>query len=298
MNEPNVSLPFFAYGVFKPGQLSFLQISECVAQIRTDLQIPGELRLRDGLPLFVPGEPDQFVKGSLIVFKDGKTKDAYARIADLEPKHQYWWKVMKFGGDEANVLVGRSPMKGSSPCDEEWNGWTDPFFCSALDVVDETLKANAEFKWDLKPLFRLQMAYLLLWSSIERYASLRYGFGDKPTPKIDRLADEPAFIARLSEIVTEKRTVLRADDFNDKTSLDPAEPLKSIRYYYQVRSNVTHRGKAAPVDHETVRESLSELLPIFIGMLTAARKESESAIREEITANKVSPSASCLLRQS
>lgn len=167
MDKPdNVSLPFFAYGVFKPGQLSFLQISDCVAQIRTDLQTPGELRLRDGLPLFVPAASGPFVKGSLIVFEDGKTELAYQRIAGLEPHHQYSWKVMKFGGDEANVLVGRSPQKGSSQCDEEWDGWTDPFFGPALDVVEETLKANAGFEWDLKPLFRLQMAYLLLWSSI------------------------------------------------------------------------------------------------------------------------------------
>jgi hypothetical protein len=288
MNQPeNLSLPFLAYGVFKPGQLSFLQIADCVAGIRPDLRIPGQLRLRDGLPLFDPEGAGQFVRGSLIAFEEGKTELAYLRIAGLEPHHQYSWRVMKIGENDANVLIGRSPKKGSSPCDEEWDGWTDPFFGPALEVVEETLRSNQEFDWDLKPLFRLQMAYLLLWSSIERYASLRYGFGDEPMPKIKQLATETAFITGLSQNVSEKRVVLRADDFKNKRSLDPSYPDKSIQYYYQVRANVTHRGKSVPVDHETVLESLSELLPIFRGMLAAARKESEAIIREATVMEKL-----------
>ena len=52
-----------------------------------------------------------------------------------------------------------------------WNGWDDPLFTSALDVVKETLHSQTQFDWDLKPLFRLQMAYLLLWSG---YRAIRF----------------------------------------------------------------------------------------------------------------------------
>lgn len=97
-------------------------------------------------------------------------------------------------GTPANVLVGRYPKKDSCACeDAEWYGWNDPLFTAALDVVEETLESQ-NFEWNLKPLFRLQMAYLLLWSSIERYVSLRYHLGDRVTEKVGHLANEAAFV--------------------------------------------------------------------------------------------------------
>lgn len=68
MKEPqNIALPFFAYGVFKPGQLSFLQIREFVKEFRDTVSIPGALRLRDGFPLLDREDHQQHVKGSLIM---------------------------------------------------------------------------------------------------------------------------------------------------------------------------------------------------------------------------------------
>ena len=106
----------------------------------------------------------------------------------MEPDRHYRWHQAPVEGTPANVLVGRSPEKGSVPCEDgEWNGWDDPLFTAALNVVEETLRSQT-FDWNLKPLFRLQMAYLLLWSSIERYVSLRYHLGDRVTEKVGQLA--------------------------------------------------------------------------------------------------------------
>ena len=156
--------------------------------------------------------------------------------------------------------------------DEEWNGWKDPLFTVALDVVEETLTSNA-FQWDLKPLFRLQMAYLLLWSSIERYVSLRYHLGDKVMEKVRQLACEPAFAEGLLQHVKERREVYRADRPGEREVLDPQSPAKALDYYYQVRSNMTHRGKGAVWDHERVMQSLTELLPIVREVLKAAERD-------------------------
>ena len=46
-----------------------------------------------------------------------------------------------------------------------------------------------------------------------------------------------------------------------------------MQYYYQVRSNITHRGKGVAQDYELLRDSLSELLPIFRKVLEAAECE-------------------------
>jgi hypothetical protein len=56
----------------------------------------------------------------------------------MEPGNHYRWDKGEVNGTLANVLRGRSPSKGSIPCEENaWNGWNDPLFTAALDVVEE-----------------------------------------------------------------------------------------------------------------------------------------------------------------
>lgn len=269
---PNIDLPFFAYGLFRPGQLAFFQLRELVSKVTDPAHIAGSLLLRDGLPIIDPTGHGP-VKGALVTFLPERAEEAYDRISAMEPDKHYGWHEGQVDGKPANVLVGRSPRKGSVPCEEgEWNGWTDPLFTAALDVVEETLKSQ-DFDWNLKPLFRLQMAYLLLWSSIERYVSLRYHLGDKVTEKVGQLAHESAFAQSLRQCVKSRREVYRADRPGEKEVLDPQSPDKAVRYYYQVRSNITHRGKGVVRDYELLENSLEELLPIFRKVLKAAEDD-------------------------
>jgi hypothetical protein len=269
----NIELPFFAYGLFRPGQLAFFQIRDLVSETVDPSVFQGILLLRDGLPIIDSGR-DGRVTGALITFLPGRAREAYSRISDMEPEEAYRWDEGVVDGTPANVLVGRSPQKGSDVCEtEEWNGWDDPLFNEALEVVEESLKSHRQFEWNLKPLFRLQMAYLLLWSSIERYVSLRYHLGRKVTDKVRQFAAEPAFAESLERNVKGTRYVYRADRPADRASLDPKNPEKSIQYYYQIRSNITHRGKGVVRDHELLCESLAELLVIFRDVLRAAKDD-------------------------
>lgn len=273
MERPRrIDLPFFAYGLFRPGQLAFFQLRELVHRVADPAQVAGSLRLRDGLPIIHPEERGT-VRGALLTFLPERTEAAYDRISAMEPDKHYLWRETSVNGISANVLVGRSPEKGSVPCEQaEWNGWNDPLFTAALDVVEETLKSE-NFDWNLKPLFRLQMAYLLLWSSIERYVSLRYHLGDRVTEKVGQLAREAVFVTGLRSYVREKRTVYRADRPGEKEELNPESPDKAIRYYYQVRSNITHRGKGVVRDYDLLHASLAELLPIFRAVLKDAERD-------------------------
>jgi hypothetical protein len=49
---PNTSLPFFAYGLFKPGQLCFIRIHDLVNNIR-ETEVGGTLKERDAIPLLI-----------------------------------------------------------------------------------------------------------------------------------------------------------------------------------------------------------------------------------------------------
>lgn len=268
----DLTRPFFTYGIFRPEQLAFFQLRDLVS--RAELaRASGTLLLRDGLPIADPGGQG-YIVGALLTFSPGHGSIAYERVTRMEPDRHYRWHETELDGAVADMLVGKSPKKGSVPCeDAEWDGWRDPLLTTALEVVQEMLAASKGFEWDLKPLFRLQMAYLLLWSSIERYVSLRYHLGDKVAEKVSQLAEEPAFAASLRAHVAGTREVYRADRPADKETLDPDSPRKSVEYYYQVRSNITHRGKGVVRDHQMLLQSLEELLAIFGDVLRTARED-------------------------
>jgi hypothetical protein len=269
MNLPSDQhLPFFAYGIFKPGELAFLRIKDLVEEC-SECTIKGALRIRDGLPIASPDERGQ-IAGVLIRFRASTEHEAYLRIADLEPDKQYRWVTQMADDEKTNTLAGRSPNKGSVPLDGEWSGRNDPLFTAALAVVQETLEWNRSFEWDLRPLFRLEMAYLLLWTSIERYASLRYHLGDNSMKKVVKMADESEFRAALARHVIERREVYRTNDPTERYVLSGGDPRSSINYYYQLRSNLVHRGKSISLDHDRVLKSLEELLTIFRETLRAA----------------------------
>lgn len=269
----NIELPFFTYGLFKPGQLCFFRIKEFTEEISKGT-IFGILKERDGIPLLIQQNYSK-VKGFLIYFYSGKEDDAYKRIIEIEPEKVYkWGEAVANNNINANVLIGRRELRGSSDLEhcEEWDGKSDPYFRDGLEEVERFLEENQNFNLDYKTLFQLQMAYTLLWSCIERYASLRYHLGSNVAKKVQQIAKEDSFTDSLKRNVKNKRQLFSTTDLR-KYVLDPDDPIKSIDYYYQVRSNAVHRGKAVVRDFETVKSSLRELLEIFKDILNKAFEE-------------------------
>ena len=273
----NTNLPFFAYGIFKPGQLCFSRISDLVDKTTASC-VNGSLKERDGIPLLVENTSLK-IKGHLIYFRSGNEKEAYERIIDIEPRKIYFWKEIKCDNEiEANVLFGKKSNRGSSDLEhvEEWDGKSDPFFKVGLEEVEAILEENDNPNPGLesRALLRLQMAYTLLWSSIERYAGLKYYLGksDIMDNKIAKIAEEKCFADSLKKNVKRRTEIYDAADLN-KCTLDPNDPVKSIKYYYQVRSNAVHRGKGVNRDFDTIKKSLEELLTIFKEMIDEAFKE-------------------------
>lgn len=273
----NTELPYFAYGLFKPGELAYKQIKEFVDEKPQKKVINGSLLVRDGLPLLKLGTLEK-VEGYLINFKKDVSMRAYDKICQFEPKEQYKWDKYELPNNgSANLLIGRSLEKRAVSYDkDEWKAQEDPVFNEAMLLVTEMVNNYAikEFKsveperFDWKRLFQLQMAYLLLWSAIERFCSLAYGPGKDPMKKLKPLSGEQAFKDALKYVVKKSRNVF--DSRNLKLyRLNADEPDSSVNYYYGVRSNLTHRGKGAHNDGETVRLSLIELAEIFQQLLVA-----------------------------
>lgn len=267
-NAPNPQLPFFTYGIFKPGELGFNQIKHLVNTYAIS-SIKGKLFIRDGLPLLDVSGND-IIHGFSIYFKPEQAVEAFRIISEMEPDNQYSWKIVTLEQGSANCLVGKRPESGSREYGQNtWTGADDPLFKKALEVVREALIANSDFSDDLNSLFHLEMAYLLLWVSIERYTTLRYQIGGNPTQRILLLANNEYFQEALKNAVKKEpgrkpRFVYRADKPDEIFKLDPSDPKKAIQYYYQVRSNITHRGKAVGTDFDILKRSLTELLTIYL----------------------------------
>lgn len=118
-NPSNIRLPFFAYGIFKPGQLGYLRLTNLVAEAKPDREIRGALLIRDGLPIIdeKPGHSGTCT-GTMLTFKPDAVEAAYQRVAEIEPDKHYRWGVASVQGTDVNVLFGRSPKKGSIPCED------------------------------------------------------------------------------------------------------------------------------------------------------------------------------------
>ncbi len=274
----DTSLPFFAYGIFKKSEISFFQIKDFV-KTTTESTIKGKLLVRDGLPIFDEIGYES-VHGSVISFIETKQADAYKRISSMEPDKHYHWSENFVNLEKVNILHGNSPTKGSEFLDcQKWDSWSDPLFTNALDAIEDTFESystpniKAYFNHNLKQMFHLQMAYLLLWSSIERYLSLRYNLGDSVYEKIKKLSQEDSFKNALIKHVEREAKIFRADNPRKNYQLNKHKCEESLNYYYQIRSNIAHRGKGSSNDFTKIKNSLKELLYIFKDVLESAKNE-------------------------
>ena len=120
----NSLLPFFAYGLFKPGELGFIRLRPYIIAVPKDAEVDGSTWIRDGLPL-LKAELQHETQGSVIEFKPEKAGQAYYRIVELEPDKLYRWEritARTFDGEsiDCNTLVGIDAERGSVAADDEW----------------------------------------------------------------------------------------------------------------------------------------------------------------------------------
>ncbi len=272
----DITIPFFAYGIFQPGQIAYFKLEKFVYSASKS-QINGKLLIRDGLALYAPGGSESdIVDGYSILFKPDYFIEAYKAISEFEPDHYYKWSTTS-KGNKHNVLEGKCPGRGGHHIDDKksLDSWNDPLFTGALDVIKKeisTARPDSEFNG----FFRLQMAYMLLWSSIERYLTLRHCLGCKGVvDRIRHLDSDEFFIAGLKRHVNKvSEKLYRTDNPGERElKLDPANPKKSREYYYQMRSNITHRGKSQFRDYDRLKYALETLTFIFEDMLSYAFKQ-------------------------
>ena len=272
----DMSLPYFDYGLFKPGELPFKQIEKFLDGDPESKNLDGlSLFRRDGIPLLIPRKIDNPVRGVVLRFREETSDEAYQVISNFVGQIQYNWGIIDFGEQGTfNVLWGTEPDQGADETPfHHWTVRNDPIFREGMAVIRQVIEDEGRVSLDILPnrwetLFKLQMAYLLLWSAIERYCYFAYGLNLSPKEKRDSLAAEDIFKDALKTVLKKaehstKRRVYNFYDINRLVRLDYYKARSSIEYYYLVRNNIAHRGKDEDRDFEIIKYSLIELHEIF-----------------------------------
>jgi hypothetical protein len=273
LGQPDdVTLPLFAYGLLKPGELAFSIVEPYVVS-RAGATAPGTLWMRDGIPLFDPSESGSVV-GTLLWFDPDRLGEAWSAVTSFEPATQYKWSVVEASagqGTAANVLEGRRVRDGTAGENvHEWSAARDPVFREGLDevrlLVREAAPNGVAPQPDTQDLwhsfFRLQAAYLLLWSIAERYTALRFGPAQDAWPRVVQLGKDRSFLEAVVAAGAKAGEVVDSRDPKNRHQL-AEDGTGAAEYFYQVRSNLSHRGKSAFRDAQLVLKAVTELQDVM-----------------------------------
>ena len=261
--------PFFAYGIFKEGQLAHSKISDYVDKVIPD-EIPKKMHMRDGVPV-IPYEDDDnlITKGDKIYFKD--PCEAYEIISRTQPGNIYKWDVVFIDDVPFNVLVARN-LKGCHPSRDKdgnyldsYDGRNDPFFCKATKfIVNEMKQLDLEDDYSI---FKIQMYYMLLWSAIDRYCTLKYDVHEDQGNYLKELANDELFDEAFQFIQPRGRDAIYSSKNASPFYFNRSRPNYIVNHYYTIRCNVVHRGKDPENNMSSLIESLYDLLKIFQYMI-------------------------------
>ena len=271
--DENIKKPFFAYGIFKPAQIAFSKIKDFHWKCEPH-DIPHKMLIRDGVPIIEKKERPFITKGFKIWFNDESCEEAYKRISETQPYKLYKWDVIEVDGDECNILIGKDPYLGSKPFEDknnnyinDYDGKNDPYFNGLVGFIGDEI--NKDEFYGENYFYNLQMSYMLLWSAIDRYCSLKYGAYRDQWDLRSHLANDWAFIESLQRCwddgKIERRQFVYSTNLNEYKLTK--NPWFAINYYYTIRCNVVHRGKQIISEEEFLYKALNELLEIFDGVI-------------------------------
>lgn len=293
----DTTLPYFAYGFFKPHQLSYSQIKYYVEEDPIKVNLKNyRLKNVNGMPVLVEGENNIPIVGYLIKFKKNKLKKAYETIGHSKNMHIYKWEEIKIGGTPVNTLIGSNPElyknKGNyynfeynmeifeKKLDEgneirvsEYDWRKDPIFSETIKKIYNSMgRRNFDglYHNEYDDFLEIQMLYMALWTALDRFLTFRYGKSKRQN--VIRLSKERFFKNALNDYVETNYTVFSAEDLK-KYELNPEKPACCALYYYTIRNNVVHSGKMFSAESEKLFAALTELVKIFEDVIDAVSRE-------------------------
>ena len=231
------------------------------------------MKEKDGVPVFytIKTKPYAWFNYTAyeIYFREGQEQLAYQIISENEPNTYYNW--VDFQG--CNILEGKNRLRGLEEfMDESWSFKHDPYFSQGLlsskEIRNGRNSSIAELHQEHFQFFCNQSAFMLLWTIIERFCTIKYG-NISPNEKLKFLAsDSEIEWGFVFDIIKRNDSIVRSDREKDNLKLNPSSSIKKILdYYYGLRSNMVHRGKNVFGDIDRIGYAFDELYQIVDGLI-------------------------------
>lgn len=273
----------FMYGTLKQGEIAFSQIKNMVETITAAELIDYEIGIEDNLPKIFE-QKNCIVKGDLIKPKKHLLKKFFETINDYEGGGLYK-KIstqVNLAGEISNCYTyiatgvpGRSFIRLE---ESAWYSRKYPNFSKLFPTLFGEIKllgneshqnSMQENYWNY--MIKLQGYYLNLFAILENYCLLVIGPSESVNPnrRINMVGFTKEWIMAYHQIKSEygiiEQTVRDArPPFKEK---DNATPETAIRFYYQIKNNITHQGKSSPADQDLIYKSLKDLSLILRKLL-------------------------------
>ena len=262
--------PYFAYGIFKKGQLAYSKIADCVENVEPG-EVPYKMNIRDGVPAIKKEYSDCNTIGDKIYFTDDKKVEAYKIISDTQLGNIYKWDTTDIDGETFNILMTENLNGTFVSFDKnneylgDFDGKNDPFFFKVPQFIREELdKIDYE---DECAIFKIQMYYMLIWSAIDRYCALKYDVSKNQGDYLKALSKDTVFQQALYSINPEPRGSIHSARNATPLYFNINRPNFIVNFYYTIRSNVAHRGKEDGNKIDDLEKSLRDVLNIFDKMI-------------------------------
>lgn len=277
-DEPSAPPPFFVYGTLQPTELAFRRIAPLVAAARPAELADFGMFVRDGLPGLQVAEGAR-VHGYLLYAVPEAVQALRETIRAFEPKDLYAEvsvTVARADGTSVKALTHKL-RKDDRGAPEYWDEdhWTcaeDPLFLFGLPQLTRSIALAAEvpgYPDSMDPRFWTNYLpilgqFLALCGVLERYLTLAYA-PSSVWSQLGDLGDSDAGRRASERAPAPSETTVFSTDRLDAVRWAPGNEW---RFWYQVRSNAVHRGKAAFRDADLVATSavgLSTALTALLG---------------------------------
>jgi hypothetical protein len=204
----------------------------------------------------------------------------------------------------AGVFVGRKMGKGNPErLYTSWASKLDPIFSQSFPLLHQDIAGNALKFTDAEhdpvgywsQMNRLLSQYLLLVSILEHLTVVKFGGSKKQDPmvRIRKLQQSQGFARAFSVLIDERSNppIKVSDSRAVGDSLSSSNPEQVLLAWYQVRSNLQHRGKASLFDAKLVQKScigLSNFILEYLRLnVLEIEGEWEKLLGERLTKNEL-----------
>lgn len=293
--------PYFVYGTLKPEEIAYHQIKKFIERYIPAILDNYALFVRDGVPVIFENK-NWKVDGYVVWPYEAQYNEFESQVNSYEGERLYSLQTIEVSCQskiiECLTHIGKNQGKSySEPLFEPWSSKDDPIFSQAFPHLFAEIKRTINAESTAGPEISdwnyyndITSKYLLLVTVIERLAFLYCGelfttpeekngkvyYNDRIMKRITTLGKSDQFLHTYENL--SGRGLLHHINIYDSRdankSLSTKKPKEAMEAWYQVRSNLQHRGKSAWKDVKIVQDSLvslanlmSDLLPRFIPAL-------------------------------